>query len=97
MLKVSLDGRKRRLEQLASRDRDDVERPIAVPGIRRRPAPEHFAQPALRAIAFDRTAEPSRRDDPHAVPLQRIRQAEQGHVARGDPPAALLHRDELMA
>lgn len=97
MLKVSLDRRKRRVEQLASCNHDDVERPVAGPAIRRGRAAEHFAQPALGPVAFDRAAEPSRCDNPHPVALQRIRQAEQGHVTRGDTPAALLHRDEFMA
>ena len=50
-----------------------------------------------RIQTIDRAANPPRGDNADPVPLERIRQPEQGHVARGDTPAALLHRDELLA
>jgi hypothetical protein len=97
-LKIGLDGRKRRVDELASRNGDDVEGSIAGrPAVSSQPAAKHFAQAPLRPVSHDRAAHLARRDDPQPIPVERIGPAQQRHVPRGDTSSALLHRRELTA
>jgi hypothetical protein len=97
ILKIGLEHRERRVDQVPPRDGDDVERPIArLPRVRRQASTEHLAQAPLRTVADDRSPQLPRRDDPETVPLERIRPGKQRHIPRRDTTPGILHGGELM-
>ena len=74
------------------RDRHDIERRRRVDDA---PASKQLADPALRAIAYDRAAQLARRDDAKPIVAAGVRQSKQCDKAGRNFPAVRLHRREL--
>ncbi|HUL71722.1 MAG TPA: hypothetical protein VLT86_01390 [Vicinamibacterales bacterium] len=84
---------KRRVDDLAPYDHDDVERPAAGCD---RPVwfrlSKNLAHAPLGAIPDHCRADLSRGDDPEAIRASIVRPADERHIARSNASPALLHR-----
>ena len=96
--KVVFNHRDGHGQEFPPRNDDQVQSPRARP--RRRialAAAEDVADPALRAIARDRSAEAPRRNDAESIAFSIVGTAQHRHVFRRHTPPLILHRRKLCA
>jgi len=87
-----------RVEQLPSRDRDDVHgRAAGLAGEGRTLRTKQRPQPPFSAIARDRATDTPRRDHAEAIALERVRQSDERQEARAHAASFALDADELLA
>jgi hypothetical protein len=93
---VCADFGKRRVSEIAPGNRHDIEGSAARPGGEIRiGAAKNLTKPALRPVSHHGRSNPPRCDDAEPIARAIVRPANQRHIARRDPTAALLHDLEL--